>query len=287
MLLAKLADVLGVGPVELLRGDQPWEGRIGILIRPVLSQAELARSEGAWLVWRNAASGIPLAAIPIPRRSPMPFNAKPLQTRFDWILRGAPHGPDDAFDEDLARYAEAAVIPTRGALVAGWLLVVPRTSCLSVAELGQPDRVRLLAIADEASARMSVQVGTSVMFEHGPGRVGTAAGCGVDQAHLHVVGGAPDLLDNLIEQVGEMEWSEADHADPWATLPSGSDYLMIRNRDRAVRAIVDDPTPQRLRRALAEALGRGHEWDYRLHPNASNARRTKEMFSGAFADANT
>lgn len=219
----------------------------------------------------------------------MPFDATPLalQTRFDWILQGAPHGPDDAFDEDLASYAEAAVIPTRGALVAGWLLVVPRTPSLSVAELKQPDRVRLLAIADEASARMSAQVGTSVMFEHGPRRAGTAAGCGVDQAHLHVVGGAPHLLDNLVEQVGEVEWSGVDRADPWATVPPGSDYLMIRSRDRAVRAIVDDPTPQRLRRALAEVLGRGHEWDYRSHPNVSNARRTKEIFSGAFADART
>lgn len=219
----------------------------------------------------------------------MPFDATPLalQTRFDWILRGASHGPDGAFDEDLARYADAAVIPTRGALVAGWLLVVPRTPCLSVAELGQLNRVRLLAIADEASARMSAQVGASVMFEHGPGRVGTAAGCGVDQAHLHVVGGAPYLLEKLMEQVGEVEWSEADHADPWATVPSGSDYLMIRNRDRAVRAVVEDPKSQRLRRALAETLGREHEWDYRSHPNALNAQRTKEMFSGAFADADT
>ncbi len=219
----------------------------------------------------------------------MPFDAKPLapQTRFDWILQGAPHGPDDVFDEDLAGYAEAAVIPTRGALVAGWLLVVPRTPCLSVAELKRLDRLRLLAIAEEASARMSAQAGTSVMFEHGPGRAGAAGGCGVDQAHLHVIVGAPDLLDNLVEQVGEVEWSRVDHADPWAAVLPGSDYLMIRNRDRAVRAIVDDPTPQRLRRALAEVLGRGHEWDYRTHPNASNARRTKEMFNGAFADANT
>ena len=219
----------------------------------------------------------------------MPLDTKPPTppTRFDWILRGASRGPHDAFDEDLAHYPEAAVIPTRGALVAEWLLVVPRAPCLSLAELDRPDRVRLLSIVDSASARVSATAGASVTFEHGPGRRGTAAGCGVDQAHMHVVGGSLDLLDRLIDRVGEAEWLTVDHADPWADVPPGSDYLMVRDDRRAVRATVDVPTPQRLRRALADALGRGHEWDYRSYPNEPNARRTKEMFSGAFADAST
>jgi hypothetical protein len=56
-------------------------------------------------------------------------------SRFAWILRGATSGPDEAFDEDLACYPEAAVIPTRGAFVPTWLLVVPRTPCLSLARI--------------------------------------------------------------------------------------------------------------------------------------------------------
>jgi len=214
------------------------------------------------------------------------FDAKlpVLPARFAWILRGAFRGPDDVFDEDLARYAEAAVIPTRGALVAEWLLVVPRTPCLSVAELDIPGRARLLAITEDVLTRVSAQAGSSVTFEHGPGRRGTATGCGVDQAHLHVVWGAPNLLDRLVGRVDDAGWSAVDHADPWSAVPPSSDYLMVRDHERAVRALVGSPTSQRLRRALADALGRGHEWDYRLHPNAWTACRTKEMFRGAFAD---
>ena len=205
--------------------------------------------------------------------------------RFAWVLRGASRGVDDAFDEDLGRYADAAVIPTRGALVAEYLLIVPRTPCLSIAELDTPGRARVLAIADDVSAKISARVGAAVTFEHGPGRRGTAAGCGVDQGHLHVVGGSPDLLDRLVEQVDEASWSMASHADPWSTLPPGSDYLMVRDSQRTVLTIVEHPTSQRLRRALADVLARGDEWDYRSHPNAKNARRTKEIFSGAFAEA--
>ncbi len=203
-------------------------------------------------------------------------------SRFAWVLQGATLGPDEAFDEDLAHYVEAAVIPTRGAFIPTWLLVVPRTRGLSVAEFDGRERARLLQIAEEVSKQIAASAGAFVTFEHGPGRRGTAAGCGVDQAHLHVVGGAPDLLTRLVERVPE-NWSEADHADPWSGVPPVSDYLMIRDASRTVLALVSNPTPQCLRRALADALGIEREWDYRSYPNSSNARRTKEMFRGAFA----
>lgn len=204
--------------------------------------------------------------------------------RFGWILQGASRGPDDTFDEDLAGFAEAAVIPTRGALVSEWMLIVPRKPCLSVAELAAPDRARLLNVSDAVSAQVSARVRTAVTFEHGPRRRGSATGCGVDQAHLHVVGGVPDLLDRLIEAISEVSWSVADYSDPWSSIPVDSDYLMIRDRQRAVRALMDSPTSQLLRRGIARIIGREREWDYRSYPQEANARRTKEIFRGAFAD---
>ena len=212
-------------------------------------------------------------------------NPSTLLSRFDWVVQGASRGPDNVFDEDLAEFPPAAVIPTRGAFVAEWLLVVPRVRCLSVAELSHTERARVLAVAETVSARVSARVGASVLFEHGPRRRGSATGCGVEQAHLHVVGGAPDLLDRLIEQVAEAKWSTADHSDPWQGIPPDEEYLMVRDYGRAARAVVSSATSQRLRRALADVLGCGEEWDYRSHPHEWNARRTKEMFHGAFANA--
>ena len=209
------------------------------------------------------------------------------RTRFDWIIQGYSRGPNAVFDEDLAGFQEAAVIPTRGAFLVEWLLVVPRKPCLGMAELSAAARCRVLAVADTVLHKVSDKAGAGVMLEHGPARRGSIVGCGVDQAHLHVVGGAPDLLDRLMEAVAEEAWSAADHDDPWRGMPTGSDYLMIRNQERAVRAIVKTPTSQRLRRALADLLGQRYAWDYRSHPHQGNARRTKEMFRGAFADAPT
>ncbi len=216
----------------------------------------------------------------------MQFEAKPSAppARFASILQGASRGPDATFDEDLANFAEAAVIPTRGALVPEWLLVVPRTPCLSVAELERSHRARILAIASAAAATVAARACASVTFEHGPGQQGSLTGCGIDQAHLHVVGGMPHVLDRLIDAVDDASWSSADYDDPCTKIPPGADYLMIRDGRRAVHALVRSPTSQRLRRALASMLGLGNEWDYRSHPNERNARRTREMFRGAFAD---
>lgn len=210
----------------------------------------------------------------------LPLPAPP--TRFSWIVQGASHGPNKDFDEDLGRYTEAAIIPTRGAFLPEWLLVVPRTPCLSIAELDKIERDRILAIAADVSNQISSRSGSFVIFEHGPSRRQTLMGCGVDQAHLHVVGGEPNLIDRLIDHVSEASWSTVDHADPWAELPSGSDYLMIRNDQRSVRAIIDNPVSQRLRRALADVVGHGEEWNYRSHPNVQIARQTKAMFRNAF-----
>lgn len=206
-------------------------------------------------------------------------------TRFSWILQGAERGPDPIFDEDLASYPDVAVIPTRGAMVAEWMLVVPRFPALSIAALEAPTRRRILRIADDASAHLSAQTGSSVLFEHGPSSWGNPASCGVDQAHIHVIGAAAVCLDALMQQVGEVRWEPVDHDDPWASITEGSDYLLLRDHLRAVVALVDRPVSQRLRKAVAALLDRPDEWDYRLHPHTDNARRTKLFFGSERARA--
>lgn len=51
--------------------------------------------------------------------------------RFAWVADGHRTGPDPVFDQDLANSDYAAVIPTKGALIPEWLLVVPRIKAVS------------------------------------------------------------------------------------------------------------------------------------------------------------
>lgn len=214
-------------------------------------------------------------------------NPPAIPKRFGWVIQGMSTGPDPVFDEDLGDFPEAAILPTRGALVPEWLLIVPRKPYLSVAKASFEDRRNFVAIADTVSNKIADRAAECILFEHGPSSYGSEAGCGVDQAHLHVVGGAQGFMNRVLRETADLSWSEADYTDPWRALTPGVDYLVLRDGTRALSTPVSNPTSQRLRRAIARALSRGAEWDYRKFPHEANASRTLEMFRGAFGRPRT
>ena len=224
--------------------------------------------------------------------SVMNFSAQPsvgrpnemVSRRFGWVLAGERSGPDSVFDHDLLGAACAALTPTKGAIVPEWLLVVPRLPALSVAQLPASFRKDVFEIATAASDRIKGVAGGSVIFEHGAGHLGSASGCGVDQAHLHVVGLGRSFVDSVLrDHSAGLEWMQANVSDPWAGLPYDADYLLIVDEDRAWVALPPSPVSQFMRRRIANFVGSPGEWDYRRYPHAENARRTKSAF-GAIQD---
>src|SRR3569833_660334 len=105
--------------------------------------------------------------------------------RFDWIAAGLEVGPDALSDVPVLSTSAAVVLPTLGSIVPNWVLVVPRMCAGSISALPEEARKSLLTLGDTAARTMRSQ--NAVFFEHGPGRDGGVVGCGVDQAHLHVV----------------------------------------------------------------------------------------------------
>src|SRR3954463_3923790 len=81
-----------------------------------------------------------------------------------------------------------AVIPSLGALIEGWVLLVPKLHCVSLGAL--PDTLRDEADSLERVMRMTLRAQYHhpiVSFEHGPSASLHGTGCGVDHAHLHLV----------------------------------------------------------------------------------------------------
>ncbi len=194
--------------------------------------------------------------------------------RFRWLTDG--FTPQiQPWDVDLTPDAPFATVPSRGAIVPGWLLVLPRRPVINVATLGGDERVALLQQARHISARLDVgSASQMVFFEHGPVRPGTSAGCGVDHAHLHVVPLGFDLLDVLPEGMG---WETVPSLDPWAVL-GRRDYLLAGDGDRWLACEPAAPRSQFFRRLIAEHAGHGASWDHNLHPWEDNVRRTLERF---------
>lgn len=199
--------------------------------------------------------------------------------RFGWVAAGHRLGPDRVFDQDLAEMDAVAVLPTKGAIVPEWLLVVPKIEALSLAEVGSLARRAVLDCVKEVEEHVSQAAGDAVIFEHGAGRRGSASGCGVDQAHLHVVGLDRHFVESvLVMPSAELRWRSVDTTDPWEGLPPGSDYLMMMHGETAWRALTSTPTSQFMRRRIAHFVGTPGEWDYRRYPHADNAERTKALF---------
>lgn len=199
-----------------------------------------------------------------------------MTNRFEWILRGEARGPNDLCDAALLSTPAGVVIPSVGALVPGWLLIVPRARVLSYAALSQSIRNELFGLSHNLAERVSA-LGTPMILEHGAGRPESAVGCGIDQAHLHVVPVNFDLLEQVLKD-DRVAWSSVPHSDPWASLDAGDEYYLIATRDVAFVGIPQACESQYFRRHIARGVGLGDRWDYKGWPNYGNVARTIREF---------
>lgn len=200
-------------------------------------------------------------------------------SRFDWILTGRRTGPDPACDVDLSPTAAAATVPTLGAIIPEWLLIVPRVKCCAVAQLNYLERTHILARLAVARRLLESDGKESVYFEHGSSTFGSVGACGVDQAHVHAVGIERAFAQWVVNSDDSLVWQEVDASDPWRSITGATDYLLISNHVRAWTTRPENPVSQYLRRRLAAYLGRKAEWDYKQYPFRNNARRTIARFA--------
>jgi ATP adenylyltransferase len=200
--------------------------------------------------------------------------------RFDWVISGCSQGPEPACDQDLFNHPMAAVVPTLGSLVPGWLLVVPRAKSLALRDLPQQHRRDILNLARQLADEVKVFGRTPFILEHGPSKPSSAVGCGVDQSHLHVVPMDRDLLNSALADKSVL-WTFTSMQDPWSSCSPGQEYLLICRDDECYIGVPYVAQSQYFRRKIAHICGTPDAWDYREWPCHENAQRTIEYFAGA------
>lgn len=201
-----------------------------------------------------------------------------LPNRFGWITEGKELGPDLLCDTPVLRSALSIGLPTIGAIVPNWVLIVPRRCALSLSALSSADRSDVLNLAAKA-ARQLGPVEHTVMFEHGSHSNESVVGCGVDQAHLHVLNTAVDFIPLALADP-TVEWAIANDDDPWKGL-HGSEYYFLRSQSTIYVGKPKIPGSQFFRKHIASAVGVSEQWDYKRWPNYNNVRRTYERFAGS------
>lgn len=183
------------------------------------------------------------------------------------------------FDAPLRESRYFVCVPSLGSMVPGWVLISPKRPVLCMDELTSEEVEDFQAFFAELSSEVSRTFGPISAFEHGARSPGSATGCGVDQAHLHIV---PINFQRLWAEVSASQvWYEQSLAVTHnASLPT-REYLWVSNGSTAQIAYPTVPTSQFFRRAIARIIGAEAQWDYRNYPFHEHIAETRRVLSTA------
>jgi ATP adenylyltransferase len=190
----------------------------------------------------------------------------------DELLSGRTTG---VWDTAIAETDGYVIVPSKGAVVPGWLLVLSKRHLLCAGELCPDEIERLEETVETAKALVERGFGSATVFEHGPAGPGTALGCGIDHLHMHVVS-LPFSLVQAVESIfGQMIWSKVTLPDLARWHRAGSGYAAVQEPNRAMLACrPPSGVRQLLRRAIAQQMGVPHAYDYATHPHTQNVELT-------------
>lgn len=166
------------------------------------------------------------------------------------------------------------VMPTIGAIVEGYLLILPRVHYLSMAHLPRCLYPELEALHDEIRAILTATYAQKpIFFEHGPMSCLLRGGCCADHAHLHAVPLEVDLAPDIKTLYAERRIQflielrqQVQRSIPYLFYedPNGKRYVFD-----ALEAI-----PQYLRQLVAKHTGLPERWDWRVSPGKAEILAT-------------
>ena len=191
--------------------------------------------------------------------------------------------PKPAYDRVIQRYDGCVVAPTLGSILPNWLLIVPEKPFLNFRDWENVSGLSADATVRKFLRSREVPMSSAIWFEHGPSKVGTSVGCGVDHAHLHVLIDAPFEFDDFALTVAEENFGNFRPVHSGKALQSvqkDASYMLIASGERAVISEgVEHLGSQFLRRMVARLIGQPDAWNYRLHPCLNNVDKTLQAFA--------
>lgn len=183
-------------------------------------------------------------------------------------------------DTILATTRNFLVIPSLGALVPGYVLVVPKRHVLSLGSMASTEVEEARDLVTEVEAIVTESSAGAIVFEHGPSRSGAPLGCSVDHGHVHVAPATLTLHESKI--LAEYQWTKVTDLRATASAAAaGQPYVFLQ--DATGQSFMtypeDSAQPRQLvRRALADHLGRKEQYDWREFPEHHNVALTVTQF---------
>src|SRR5258708_4852312 len=187
-----------------------------------------------------------------------------------------------SYDRILFESEHFVALPTLGALVEGWLLVVSKKHYICMGAIQGKLFKELEHFKNRVGQAVKDCYGSIAVFEHGPSRSKQPVGCGVDHAHIHIVPTNCDLVDGLHNVLAEkIRWTEISGIDDAGRIyMSGRNSFYVEQPMGLALVVVSGGFGSQLfRQVVARHIGMPDRFDWKLHSGEENARRTVDRLT--------
>jgi diadenosine tetraphosphate (Ap4A) HIT family hydrolase len=186
----------------------------------------------------------------------------------------AAHGIDD---RTVARGTNARAFAGLGPLSMGYVLISPVAHVTCLADVDTETILEIEHHRRRVSEALRARYGSATCFEHGSRREGGGGAC-YDHAHLHVVGGQPDLRSVARNYGREIPFDDLTRI--LGICAGSSDYLLIGTEEGRFYAYeVRGEVPSQLfRQRWAQEVGGIESYDWAVIPNYGLLLDTVEFF---------
>lgn len=184
-----------------------------------------------------------------------------------------------AWNQPLFESPNFVALPSLGALVEGWVLLIPKRHFISFGAVPASMLAEMNEFKGFLCSVLSQCYGTATAFEHGPSAAGRTVGCGVDHAHLHLV----PLLFDLLAEVSPflpsgVRWANARIEECQDAYSRGQDYLYLEQPICSGRIVTHDKFESQLfRRAIATRIGVRDQYNWRVYEQLPTVMATMQM----------
>lgn len=177
------------------------------------------------------------------------------------------------------------VIPTLGALVEGYLLVLSKAHYESIRQIPKEFFSEFDEVVDKVKSVIRSTYGKdSVCFEHGAASCSNKFGGCIDHAHLHVVP-CSETLSGTIQEFGMELMPIPSRAALTDVVGRRQPYLYWEDSDESKYVIQGDFIPsQFFRKIIADYYSVAEQWDWRQYLNLENLQKTYRLLSPKFAE---
>jgi len=176
-------------------------------------------------------------------------------------------------------------VSTIGALVEGWVLVIPKKHDYSMRLHYQSEE--LLQLVNNIKLKLHEKYGKPIiLFEHGANECNSLTSCGTNHAHLHLV---PFDGSLLLDMQKDMRW-ESCNIHNINEVVSDKEYLyycelpLSKEAVNGVEGVVStlsEPISQYFRKLIATKLGIPERYNYKEYPHIEIALKTFDSLSQA------